>query len=403
MPIFGSASDAWGVQVEEVELPEKADVIVSEPMGFMLVHERMLESYMIARKRFLKEGGLMLPTTGTMFFAPFSDQGTSLTGVKRSTRCLTRVLLVIWLAAIWDEQSAKGAFWDTHDFWGLDLSSLKEQALVDHFSQPVVGYFAPKTLLTAETCTHLVDFSVDEPESLHDFDVPFAFRVNRTALMHGIAGWFDVLFAGRAYVIMQAVLGFVWSHPVFHVRGWACGRNKVTLSTGPYAQGTHWYQCRFLLREPLAVNAGQHVSGVMRFHANDKYSYDITMTIDLTGTGVSRVRCSARIKLPWIGAHALTCGDHDCCRRRYSRLLTSTLRTTATRRQAMPLRLRQLHRRGLRAIRRPLWPFRLLRRPPQMLMLHPRRRECAIVRFRVQCQIELCQALAVVSIADATR
>ena len=62
-------------KIEEVRLPEDArvDVIVSEPMGFMLVHERMLESYMIARQRFLKPGGKMFPSTGTIFAAPFTD------------------------------------------------------------------------------------------------------------------------------------------------------------------------------------------------------------------------------------------------------------------------------------------------------------------------------------------
>jgi len=40
-------------------LPESVDVIISEPMGYMLVNERMLESYLFARK-FLKEGGLNL-------------------------------------------------------------------------------------------------------------------------------------------------------------------------------------------------------------------------------------------------------------------------------------------------------------------------------------------------------
>jgi histone-arginine methyltransferase CARM1 len=62
-------------KIEEVRLPEDArvDVIISEPMGFMLVHERMLESYMIARQRFLKPGGKMFPTTGTIFAAPFTD------------------------------------------------------------------------------------------------------------------------------------------------------------------------------------------------------------------------------------------------------------------------------------------------------------------------------------------
>lgn len=64
-------------KVEKVVLPqgELVDVIVSEPMGFMLIHEQMLVSYMIARKRFLKPGGRMFPSTGTLFVAPFSDAG----------------------------------------------------------------------------------------------------------------------------------------------------------------------------------------------------------------------------------------------------------------------------------------------------------------------------------------
>jgi type I protein arginine methyltransferase len=37
--------------VEEADLPEKVDVIISEPIGFLLVHERMLETYVVARQR----------------------------------------------------------------------------------------------------------------------------------------------------------------------------------------------------------------------------------------------------------------------------------------------------------------------------------------------------------------
>jgi len=46
-------------KVEEVTLPEKVDIIVSEPLGFLLVHERMLESYIAGRDRWLKPGGKM--------------------------------------------------------------------------------------------------------------------------------------------------------------------------------------------------------------------------------------------------------------------------------------------------------------------------------------------------------
>ncbi|XP_009884000.1 PREDICTED: histone-arginine methyltransferase CARM1-like, partial [Charadrius vociferus] len=37
-------------KVEEVSLPEQVDIIISEPMGYMLFNERMLESYLHAKK-----------------------------------------------------------------------------------------------------------------------------------------------------------------------------------------------------------------------------------------------------------------------------------------------------------------------------------------------------------------
>lgn len=47
--------------VEDVDLPEKVDVIVSEWMGFYLVHEGMLSSVIHARDKFLKPEGVMIP------------------------------------------------------------------------------------------------------------------------------------------------------------------------------------------------------------------------------------------------------------------------------------------------------------------------------------------------------
>lgn len=65
-------------KVEDVVLPEgpnSVDTLVSEPMGFLLVHEQMLKSYIVARKLFLKPGGRMFPSVGTILAAPFQDQG----------------------------------------------------------------------------------------------------------------------------------------------------------------------------------------------------------------------------------------------------------------------------------------------------------------------------------------
>jgi hypothetical protein len=71
---FAGVVEVLQGKVEEVTLPQRVDVIVSEPIGFLLVHERMLESYIAARDRFLKPGGLMMPTTGSIVLAPMTGQ-----------------------------------------------------------------------------------------------------------------------------------------------------------------------------------------------------------------------------------------------------------------------------------------------------------------------------------------
>ena len=43
-------------KIEEVEIPEMVDIIISEPMGYMLFNERMLETFLHAKK-WLKPGG----------------------------------------------------------------------------------------------------------------------------------------------------------------------------------------------------------------------------------------------------------------------------------------------------------------------------------------------------------
>ena len=45
-------------KIEEIQLPEQVDVIISEPMGYMLLNERMLETFLHAKK-FLKPGGIL--------------------------------------------------------------------------------------------------------------------------------------------------------------------------------------------------------------------------------------------------------------------------------------------------------------------------------------------------------
>lgn len=64
----------------------------------MKVHERMLESYIKARDRFLKPGGKMLPTIGEIIVSPITDE------------------------ALHQEQAMKASFWEADNYYGIDLS-----------------------------------------------------------------------------------------------------------------------------------------------------------------------------------------------------------------------------------------------------------------------------------------
>lgn len=223
-------------KLEDIELPEKVDIIVSEPIGFLLVHERMLETYVVAREKFLKPGGLMMPTTGTIFLAPFTDE------------------------ALFKEHCSRAAFFDNNNFYGIDFTPIVAQAYKEYFGQAIVGYVDPNSLISADRASHLIDFSNIENKDLQEFTIPFSFKVNKTSLMHGIAGWFDIDFLGT--------------------------QEAVVLSTAPECPGTHWYQCKLLLLDPIAVNKGQTVSGNLYFRANQGFSYFVDMTVGIDGTEV---------------------------------------------------------------------------------------------------------------------
>ena len=59
--------------MEELELPEHVDVIVSEWMGYFLLRESMVQSVLYARDRWLKPGGLMYPATARIMLHQLED------------------------------------------------------------------------------------------------------------------------------------------------------------------------------------------------------------------------------------------------------------------------------------------------------------------------------------------
>ena len=89
------------------ELTGPVDVLLSDPFGTMLVNERMLESFIVARDKFLVSGGLMFPSAAHLCIAPFYD------------------------TQLYQEQATKADFFENRNFHGIDLSVLQPKARME--------------------------------------------------------------------------------------------------------------------------------------------------------------------------------------------------------------------------------------------------------------------------------
>ncbi|KIR97571.1 histone-arginine methyltransferase CARM1 [Cryptococcus deuterogattii 2001/935-1] len=157
---------------EQVLQSGKVDTIVSEPIGVMLLHERMVESFILARDLFLKPGGQLLPSAGHIFFCPFSDE------------------------SLYNETDQKAQFFN-NTLFGTDFSELYNAAREEVFAQPVVGMFPPTSLISTACAPKSFDFYTCSNADLLEFTIPIDFIVSRTSLVHGLASWFDLDFQPR--------------------------------------------------------------------------------------------------------------------------------------------------------------------------------------------------------------
>lgn len=221
----GSRVEVVHGKLESVALPERADVLISEPMGTLLVNERMLETYVYAREHLLKPGGKMFPSLGRIYAAAFQD------------------------AALHAELVDKAAFWLNPSFYGVNLRSLHAPALEGYFNKVVIDAFDPG-LLVSTWAQHPLDFSTITEDALQDITVPLTLACRGGVTLHGIACWFDVLFPGS--------------------------QQPVWLSTAPGMPVTHWFQLRCVFKTPIHIQAdGTSISGSMRLVAHSRQSYDI--------------------------------------------------------------------------------------------------------------------------------
>ncbi|XP_042237392.1 histone-arginine methyltransferase CARMER-like [Homarus americanus] len=146
-------------KIEEIDLPDMVDMIISEPMGYMLYNERMLETYLHAKK-WLKPSGRMFPSRGDLHVAPFNDE------------------------SLYYEQLNKANFWYQSCFHGVDLCHLREQALNEYLRQPIVDTFDIGICL-AKSIRYSLDFLTAQEKDLHHLVIPLEFHILKSCTM----GW----------------------------------------------------------------------------------------------------------------------------------------------------------------------------------------------------------------------
>ncbi|KAG8887254.1 hypothetical protein FRB98_000291 [Tulasnella sp. 332] len=215
-------------KLEEAELPiQEFDIIISEWMGYFLLYESMLDTVLLARDKYLKKDGLLLPDVCTMYLAAIEDG---------------------------DYKEEKIGFWD--NVYGFDYSCIKEVAL----REPLVDTVDLKAVVTEPFLFKRIDLRTARKEDL-TFIAPFQLRATRNDYIHALIGWFDTEFS--------------------------CLHKPLRFSTGPHAKYTHWKQTVFYLRDVITVSSGEDVMGEISVAPNARNPRDLDITMNYRHEGAA--------------------------------------------------------------------------------------------------------------------
>nr|XP_002120476.1 protein arginine N-methyltransferase 6 [Ciona intestinalis] len=154
--------------LEDAFLPEKVDVIVSEWMGYCLLYESMLSSVITARDRWLKPGGLMLPSAAALYFAPICDDEITVEKVN---------------------------FWnDMEEVYGVDMSCILPFARSSISKDVMVKTISCENVLSHPQLVVQFDLLKVSHADVQLVQHKFKFNSFGIADFQGFALWFDVLF-----------------------------------------------------------------------------------------------------------------------------------------------------------------------------------------------------------------
>ncbi|HNZ37592.1 MAG TPA: class I SAM-dependent methyltransferase [Candidatus Marinimicrobia bacterium] len=181
----------------EIDLPEKADLIIIEDFGPFFYYHNLLEVIRDARERFLKADGRFLPARITLYIAPFESQA--------------------WR----DELDLFAAVND--QLFGFDWSYTTEIA----FNQTYYADSHPKKLLSIPLNVKTIDL---KNENNFTFQKQFEINIKENGQIHGLIGWWDCWFTDQQF-----------------------------FSNSPQSGNNSWGQLIFPFRYPINVKSGESV------------------------------------------------------------------------------------------------------------------------------------------------
>ena len=193
-------------KIEEVKLDQKFDILVSEWMGYALLFECMLDSVILARDKFLKPGGLVVPNRASMFVSALSDM---------------------------DSYNKRFGLWK--DVYGFDMTDV----VPDLYKEAVVETAERKHVISTACGFRHLDLSVVKVADL-EFSSPFIIQFKNTEKkpLTTLTVYFTCFFDGEF---------------------------DAVLDTSPESPSTHWAQTLLYLKDPVSVGPDDVLEGVMTF------------------------------------------------------------------------------------------------------------------------------------------
>lgn len=217
--------------IEEVVLPvTQVDIIVSEWMGYCLLYEAMLPSVLYARDKYLAPGGLLAPSSVSLWMAPVADP---------------------------EYVADHVSYW--RDVYGFDMKAMQEniydEVRIDHM---------PKASVCGEPCPFkMLDLHTIKVEDL-SFTASWKSELTRDIdVLDGFLIWFDNFFATSREEPLP--------EPETTTGAWVQKRQgNVAFTTGPFGTMTHWRQ-GLLVAPPQKTDpklaAASKLSGEVTFAA----------------------------------------------------------------------------------------------------------------------------------------